>query len=342
MALPRNSLMRAAVITSHGGPECLAVENVETPSPRSDHVVVKVMAAGLNFHDVIERSTGYPGQTPPPMRTGLEGAGTVTAVGTAVTEFRVGDRVAWAAVPGSHAQFVEVPADSAIPLPPWLDPVDAAAVCSQGLTAHYLANSLRNITDGQTALVWAAAGGVGRLLTQLLAAKGVRVFAATSSPAKADAAIAAGAERAVANSDVAGAVSELTGGEGVDVVFDGVGAPTFDASLASVRRRGLLVIYGRAGGQVPPVDLFRLSSAGSVQLVRPRLTDFLTSRGELLHRATELFDAMHSGVVTVRVEATYPLDRIQDAHRQLESRAVIGKVVILPNALPPTGASATT
>jgi NADPH2:quinone reductase len=148
----------------------------------------------------------------------------------------------------------------------------------------------------------------------------------------------AGAERAVSNADALSAVKELTGGEGVDVVFDGVGAPTFDVSLASVRRRGLLVVYGRAGGQVPPVDLFRLSSAGSVQLVRPRLADFLTSRDELMHRATELFDAVHRGDLTVRVQATFPLDQIQEAHRLLESRTVVGKVVILVNSRHDLGA----
>ena len=323
--------MRAAIITAHGGPECLAVEDVPTPAPRTGHVLVKVTAAGLNFHDVIERRSGYPGQDPPPLPTGLEAAGTVTAVGAGVTAPAIGDRVVWAFVPGSHAQYVEVPAEVAIPLPASLEEVAAAAVCSQGLTAHYLVNSLRPIASGDTALVWAAAGGVGRLLTQLLAARGARVIAATSTPAKIDAALAAGAERAVLGPDVAATVKELTDGAGVDVVFDGIGAPTFDASLASVRRRGLLVVYGRTGGQVPPVDLLRLSSAGSVQLVRPRLSDFLTSRDELMYRATELFDAIDRGDVTVRVDATYALDDIQEAHRLLESRAVIGKVVVLPN-----------
>ena len=332
MAKPTTRGMRAAIITAHGGPECLAVEDVPTPAPRPGHVLVEVAAAGLNFHDVIERRSGYPGQDSPPLRTGLEAAGTVIAAGTGVVAPAIGDRVVWAAVPGSHAQYVEVPAEATIPLPDWLNPVDAAAVCSQGLTAHYLANSLRPIVAGDTALVWAAGGGVGRLLTQLLAAKGARVIAATSSPAKLDAAHTAGAERAVLGAEVPDAVKELTDGVGVDVVFDGVGAPTFDVSLASVRRRGLLVVYGRTGGQVPPVDLFRLSSAGSVMLVRPRLTDFLASREELLYRATELFDAIQSGEVTVRLGATFALEHIQEAHRLLESRAVIGKVVLLPNS----------
>ncbi|MEV6338865.1 quinone oxidoreductase [Nocardia vinacea] len=324
--------MRAAFITAHGGPECLAVEDAAVPTPAAGHVLVQVAAAGLNFHDVIERRSGYPGQPAPPIRTGLEGAGTVVAVGPGVVEPAVGDRVAWAAVPGSHAQFVEVPADVAIPMPAWLDPVEAAAVCAQGLTAHYLANSLRPMAVGETALVWAAAGGVGRLLTQFLAAKGVRVIAATSNAAKAAAAHEAGAEWSVHNSEIPEVVADVTGGAGVDVVFDGIGAPTFEASLASVRRRGLLVVYGRAGGQVPPVDLFRLSSAGSVQLVRPRLADFVASRKELVQRARELFEAIRDDQITVRVEARYPLEKIADAHRHLESGAVIGKIIVLPGA----------
>ncbi|HKS45843.1 MAG TPA: quinone oxidoreductase [Amycolatopsis sp.] len=322
--------MRAAVLKAHGGPERLAVESKEVPAPRAGHLLVRVAAAGLNFHDVIERRSGYPGRPAPPTGTGLEGAGEVIAVGPGVTEAKVGDQVAWAAVESSHAQYVEVPVADAIPVPGWLGAVDAAAVAAQGLTAHYLAFSLRSFAAGDTALVWAAAGGVGRLLTQFLAARGVRVIAATSSEVKAAVAREAGAERSVRYEDVPDAVRESTGGAGVDVVFDGIGAPTFDVSLGSVRRRGLLVVYGRAGGQVPPVDLFRLSGAGSVQLVRPRFIDFVATREELLFRSDELFAAIRSKDVTVRVEAVFSLEDIADAHRLLESRAAIGKVVILP------------
>jgi NADPH2:quinone reductase len=323
--------MRAAIITANGGPECVAVLDVEKPAPQPDHVVVEVAAAGLNFHDVNDRRTGYPGQPPPPKPTGLEGAGTVTSVGSGVTDLAPGDCVAWASVEGSHAQFVEVPAAECIRLPHGFDPVTAAAVCSQGLTAHYLANSLRPIGSGDIALVWGAAGGVGRLLTQMLKAKGARVIAATSSDAKAEAALDAGAELSVHNVDVPAAVKALTDGAGVDVVFDGIGAPTFDTSLASVRPRGLLAVYGHAGGRVPPVDLFQLAGAGSVQLVRPRLRDFIATREELLDRAAAVFAAIETGTITAHIEATYPLDQISDAHRLLESRAVIGKVMVLPN-----------
>lgn len=320
--------MRAAIITRHGDPEALTVEDVEVPVPRPGHVLVRVDAAGLNFHDVIERRSGYPGQAHPPLRTGLEGAGTVAVLGDGVSELSIGSRVMWGFVPGSHAEFVEVPVDEAVPVPRWVDPVHAAAVCAQGLTAHYLVSSLREFRPGDTALVWAAAGGVGRLLTQMLTAKEVRVLAACSSPEKVEAAREAGAHRCALNADVAGAVAEMTESRGVDVVFDGVGGPTFDTSLASVRRRGLLVVYGRAGGDVPPIDLGRLSAAGSVSLVRPRLVDFTASREELLSRAQDVFDWLQRGVVTVRVDATFTLDDIAEAHRLLESRGVIGKVVI--------------
>ena len=322
--------MRAAVITAYGGPENLVVDDVERPTPRPGNVLVEVEAAGLNFWDIIERQGRLPDQPPPPMRAGVEGAGTVVAVGAGITEPAVGDRVMWAHIPGSHAQLVEVPAVDTMPLPPWLSAVDAAAVCVQGLTAHYLANSLRITAAGDSALVWAAAGGVGRLLTQMLAAKGVRVIAAISSEAKAEAALAAGAERAALYPEVKAVVDELTGGAGVDVVFDGVGAPTFDTSLASVRRRGMLVAYGNAGGLLEPVDLRRFFTAGSVHFVRPGLAHFIASRDELLYRAKELFSAIQRGEVNVRVDATYPLSDICNAHQAFEDRAIIGKVVLLP------------
>ena len=322
--------MRAVVITCHGGPEVLSVDEVASPTPRSGHVLVRLEAAGLNFHDVIERRSGYPGQGEPPLRTGQEGCGTVTELGAGVSQIACGTRVMWGSGVGSHAEFVEVPADRAIPVPDWLDPTHAAAVCAQGLTAHYLANSIKDLRAGETALVWAAAGGVGRLLTQMLAAKGVRVLAATSSAQKADIAREAGAERAVLNADVPAAVKETTGGRGVDVVFDGVGAPTFDVGLASVRRRGLLVVYGRAGGQVPPIDIARLSGAGSITLVRPRFVDFTASREELLARSEQLLTWLRDGVVSVRIDAMFSLDDIAEAHRVLESRGVIGKVVLTP------------
>lgn len=321
---------RAAIITKHGGPEVLRVDHVDVPDPRPGHVLVKVDAGGLNFHDVIERSVGYPGQAVPPMRTGLEGAGIVAALGEDATGLDIGGRVMWGSVPGSHAEFVEVPAAAAIPIPPWLDSASAAAICAQGLTAHYLATSLKDLQEGSTALVWAAAGGVGRLLTQILSAKGVRVLAATSSPAKVEVAGGAGAERAVLNHEVPDAVADATGGEGVDVVFDGVGAPTFDTSLGCVRKRGLVVVYGRAGGPVPPIDIVRLSAAGSVSLVRPRLVDFIETRSELLRRADELLAWLQSGVVTVHIDSAFSLDDIAEAHRHLESRGVIGKVVLTP------------
>ncbi|CDO86161.1 hypothetical protein AWC29_29395 [Mycobacterium triplex] len=322
--------MRAAVITAYGGPENIVIKEVDKPTPQPGNVLVAVQAAGLNFRDIIERRGLLPGEPRPPVRAGVEGAGIVVAAAAGITEPAVGDRVMWAHIRGSHAELVEVPVQETIKLPPWLGAVDAAAICSQGLTAHYLANSLRLTVAGDSALVWAAAGGVGRLLTQMLAAKGARVIAAVSSEAKAEAALAAGAERAVLYSEVKTAIDVLTDGVGVDVVFDGVGGSTFDTSLASVRRRGMLVVYGIAGGPLPPVDPRRLYLAGSVYLVRPGLAHFIATRDELLYRAKELFAAIESGMITVRIDGKYPLSDIADAHRALESRATIGKVVLLP------------
>lgn len=323
--------MRAALIAAYGGPENLVVDDVERPTPLTGNVLVQVEAAGLNYWDIIERQGLLPDQPPPPLRAGVEGAGTVVAVAPGVTEPVVGDRVMWAHTPGSHAQVVEVPAAQTIPLPPWLSTIDAAAVCVQGLTAHFLANSVRIMAAGDSALVWAAAGGVSRLLTQMLAAKRVRVIAAVSSQAKAEAALAAGADRAVLYPEVKVVVNDLTDGAGVDVVFDGVGAPTFDTSLDCVRRRGMFVVYGNAGGSLPPIETGRLFAAGSVHFVRPGLAHFIASRDELLYRANELFSAIERREVTVRVDATYPLSGICDAHKALESRSVIGKVVVLPH-----------
>lgn len=320
--------MRQAVITAHGGPDCLGIEAVTTPPAIAGHVLVSVEAAGLNFHDVIERRTGYPGQPAPPLPAGLEAAGTITHLGPGVTDLSVGDRVVWGNVPGSHAEIVRVPAAMAIPIPASIDSAVAASVCAQGLTAHYLATSLTGQAPGNTALVWAAAGGVGRLLVQMLVRSGVRVLAAASTNEKIAVAMEAGAERAVLNGDVASAVTELTEGLGVDVVFDGIGAPTFDVSLASVRRRGLLVVYGRAGGQVPPIDLSRLSGAGSVQLIRPRLADYVVTRQELLARASDVFAWLEDGSITSLIDRTLPFEDITAAHELLESRAVAGKIIL--------------
>ena len=322
--------MRAAVITAFGGPENIEVKDVEQPTPRPGTVVVQVEAAGLNYYDVVERCGNFPDQPQPPLRAGVEGAGTVVSVAPDVSEPAVGDRVMWMHVPGSHAQFIEVPAIETIPLPEWLAFSDAAAVCVQGLTAHYLANSVRTASAGDTALVWAAAGGVGRLLTQMLTAKGVRVIAATSNDVKAEAAREAGAVRAVTYADVEAAVKDVTAGAGVDVVYDGVGAPTFEAGLASLRSRGLLAVYGGAGGRLQPVDPWVLAAAGSVQFTRTRLHDFTTTREELLTRAEEIIAGIRRGDLSVRIEATYALVDIAEAHRALESRSTIGKIVVIP------------
>lgn len=323
--------MRAVFVTAYGGPENLELRELPRPEPARDRLLVRVDAAGVNFHDVIERRGGYPGQPEPPIRVGLEAAGEVVEVGTDATGVSVGDRVVWAMEPGSHAELVEVPVDAAVTLPPGIETTTAAALFSQGLTAHYLTNALHRFQPGETALVWAAAGGVGRLLTQMLTAQGGRVIAAVSTEEKLAAARSAGAILATRYEDAGDAVEEITDGAGVDVVFDGVGAPTFGRSLAYVRRRGLVVVFGAAGGKVPPVELSQLSGAGSVRLVRPRLVDFIADRDELLRRANDLFASLADGDFDVSIGGTFPLSAVADAHRALESRATSGKLILIPD-----------
>lgn len=324
--------MRAVVIPRHGAPDVLEVQDAETPAVTDGHVLVRTEAMGLNFHDIIERRSGYPGNEPP-VRAGLEGAGRIVAVPTSrpsESGLDIGQRVMWGAVPGSHADYVLVPMAQAIPIPDWLDGATAAAICSQGLTAHYLAYSLRPLGEGDTALVWAAAGGVGRYLTQMLAGSGVRVIAAVSSAEKTEVARQAGAIAACLNEGVDDQVRSATEGRGVDVVFDGVGAPTFDTSLSSLKPRGLFVSYGRAGGAIPPIAVERLSGAGSISLIRPRLVDFIATRDELLERASSVIAMLRRGRIAARIDATYSLDNVSDAHRFLESRKAIGKVLLTP------------
>lgn len=322
--------MRAVVINAFGGTENLAVVELPDPEPLPGHVVVRVEAAGLNFLDVLRRRGEFIDGLELPVPAGSEGAGVVVAVGARTPGLTVGDRVVWPSIPGSHAELVSVPATHAVPLPAWLDSTDAAALFSQGLTAQYLAHSLHGFRADDTALVWAAAGGVGRLLTQMLAVQGVRVIAAASTEAKRQMARASGAEVAVAYDEVLAAVDEFTKGVGVDVVLDGVGAPTFEDSLTSVRRRGMVVVYGGSGGQTPPVDLIRLSAAGSVRLVRPRFIDFHATPDELAERANELFATISRGEITVQIAGAYPLSEVAAAHQALESREAAGKVILLP------------
>jgi NADPH:quinone reductase len=323
--------MRAVVVTKTGGPEVLVAQDRPTPGPGPGEVRVDVAAAGVNFIDVYFRTGAYP--MPTPFIAGSEGAGVVSAVGSGVTDFQEGDHVAWAMVPGAgYAEQVIVPVARAVPVPAGIDDETAGAVLLQGLTAHYLTRSTYPVRPGETALVHAAAGGVGLLLTQVLTSMGVRVIATTSTPGKEALAREAGAAEVIRydREDVSTEVARLTEARGVDVVYDGVGRATFDGSIDSLRPRGMFVSYGSASGKVAPVDPTLLMSKGSLFFTRPTLGHYVATRDELLERSRELFGWVASGQLSVRVGARYTLDQARKAHEDLESRGTTGKSVIIP------------
>lgn len=319
---------KAIQVRTTGGPDVLTYTEIEEPKPGPGELVVDVAAAGVNYIDTYHRSGAYPREVP--FVAGLEGAGMVRAVGQDVSGFAVGDRVAWADGPGSYAEQVTVSAEATVAVPAGVDFTLAAAVMLQGLTAHYLVTSVYPVAAGDTVLVHAAAGGVGLLLTQLVRARGGRVIATVSTPEKEQLALAAGAEEIVGYEDFPERCRELTGGLGVAAVYDGVGRSTFDGSLASLRTRGTLALFGAASGPVEPVDPQRLNSAGSVFLTRPKLADYVATREELEWRASELFDALLSGTLSVRIGGTYPLAEARRAHEDLEGRRTTGKLLLLP------------
>lgn len=319
---------KAIVVGTTGGPDVLDHTDVTVADPGDGELLVDVAAAGVNFIDTYQRSGQYPRDLP--FVLGVEGAGTVAAVGPGVSGFRVGDRVAWAMTPGSYAEQAVIPASSAVPVPDEADIELAAAVLLQGLTAHYLATSVYPVRQGDTVLVHAAAGGVGLLLTQLVRARGGRVLATTSTKEKERLALDAGAETVLGYDDFPAQVRDLTGGEGVAAVYDGVGRSTFDGSLDSLRVRGTLALFGASSGPVEPVDPQRLNAAGSVFLTRPNLANYIATRDELEWRAGELFDALGAGDLTVHIGGRYPLAEARQAHIDLEGRKTTGKLLLLP------------
>ena len=323
--------MRAVVVEQTGGPEVLRVGDIEAPVPGPGDVLVVVAAAGVNFIDVYERTGGYPKELP--FVLGSEGAGTVTAVGDGVTDVAVGYRVAWAMVPGTgYTEQAAVPAERVVRVPEGVDSETAAAVMLQGMTAHYLCESTYPARSGETALVHAAAGGVGLLLTQMLAAKGVRVIATTSTEEKAELARGAGADEVVnyTEADVVGEVRRLTDGRGVEVVYDGVGRSTFDASLDCLRPRGMMVLFGASSGPVPPLDPQVLNRKGSLFLTRPTLGHYIATRDELLERAGSVLGQVAEGRLHVRIGGRYPLEQVGRAHEDLEGRRTTGKLLVVP------------
>jgi NADPH2:quinone reductase len=321
----------ALVVTAHGGREVLTVEDRASPPPGPGQALVEVAAAGVNFIDVYQRTGTYPGPTP--FVAGNEGAGVVLAVGEGVGGLVEGDRVAWPQGRGSAARYAVVPASTLVVVPETVDLETAAAVMLQGLTAHYLTTSTYAVRPGDVALVHAAAGGVGQLLVQSIRARGGTVIATAGTPDKCATASGLGAEHVVNYRDVADVAAEvrrLTGGRGVDVAYDGVGRDTFDASLASLRPRGLLALFGGASGQVPPFDIQRLNSGGSLFLTRPSLGHHLATREELEWRAGEVLGAVAGGSLRVTIGGRYPLAEAAEAYADLEGRRTEGKLLLVP------------
>jgi len=322
--------MRAIIVRELGGPEVLAIGERDDPQPKPGEIVVKVAAAGVNYMDIYQRSGIGNYKTPTPYTPGGEGAGIVLAVGEGVTEFAVGDPVAWAGAPGSYAEQVALPAASAVPVPPGFDLKIAAAVMLQGITAHYLCNSTFPVQEGNITVVHAAAGGVGLLLTQMVKRRGGIVVATTSTTAKAVLAQRAGADHVTSYEEFGEAVMRLSGERGASVVFDGVGQATFDASLAALRPRGMMVLYGAASGPVPPFDPQRLNTGGSLFLTRPTMANYIADRAELLWRAGELFEWLSKGELDVRIGGEYPLADARRAQEDLAARRTTGKLLLIP------------
>lgn len=323
------SSMRAIQVAKTGGPEVLGLTQTAVPKPGADQVLIRVEAAGVNFIDTYQRSGSY--QIPLPFTPGNEGAGVVTAVGPGATEFSAGDRVAWTGALGGYAQYAAVPEKNIVRLPDWIDFATAAASLLKGLTAHYLLWSSYDAQPGESILVHAGAGGVGLILTQWATAKGVRVITTAGTPQKAELSRKAGATHVLDyEEDVAARVRELTEGEGVAAVYDGVGKSTFDASIAATRVRGFVVLFGAASGPVPPFELQRLNSAGSLFVTRPTLASHLRDRAETNWRAEALFSAIERGVVKISATERYPLEEAARAHRDLEGRRTTGSVVLIP------------
>ncbi|HXT56656.1 MAG TPA: quinone oxidoreductase [Candidatus Eisenbacteria bacterium] len=322
--------MKAIRIHNHGGPEVLAYEDVPVPEPRAGEARVKIEASGVNFIDIYHRIGLYPMNRP--CILGSEGAGIVDALGEGVSEVKPGDRVAYAMIPGSYAEYAVVPAVKLVPVPDDIDAKSAAGIMLQGMTAHYLTHSTYPLQKGDTALVHAAAGGVGLLLVQVAKLLGAKVIGTVSTQAKADLARRAGADEIIqyTQADFLAEVKRITNGQGVHVVYDSVGATTFEKSLDCLRPRGYLVLFGQSSGPVAAFDPAKLAAKGSLFLTRPSLAHYALTRTELLRRATDLFDWMQAGKLTLRIEKSLPLQDAREAQQLLEKRKTTGKLILIP------------
>jgi len=322
--------MKAIQIRQTGGPEVLTLVDLPAPEPKANEALIEIKAAGINFIDVYIREGRYP--SPLPFIAGQEASGAITAVGSEVTNLKPGDRVAYCGTPGSYAEYAAVPADRLVKTPSDLDFDSAAAAMLQGMTAHYLCRSTYPIKSGETALIHAAAGGVGQLLVQMCKRLGARVIATAGNEEKANLARAAGADECIVYTqrDFESDTLRLTDGRGVDVVYDGVGKATFDKDLNVLRPRGYLVLFGGASGAVPPFDLIKLSQKGSLFITRPTLVHYTATRKELEWRAGDVLQMIANGELKLQIHHRYPLAEAQQAHRDLEGRKTTGKLLLIP------------
>ena len=322
--------MKAIRVEEFGAPEVLAYKEALRPEATPGEILVEVEAAGVNFIDVYHRTGAY--QTGLPLTPGVEGAGEVAAVGMDVSQFERGDRVAYAMVMGSYAEYVTVPVEKAVRVPDGFDLRQAAAVMLQGMTAHYLSHSTYSLQEHESALIHAAAGGVGSLLVQMAKLRGAHVTGTTSTEGKAQAAGELGADEVILYTEVdfEEEIKRITLGEGVDVVYDGVGKTTFRKGLNCLRQRGTMVLFGQASGPVEPIDPQTLKQKGSLYLTGPSLGDYIATREELEDRANDLFEWIESGELTVRIDRTFPLKEASEAHRYIEGRRTQGKLLLIP------------
>jgi NADPH2:quinone reductase len=322
--------MKAIQVKQPGGSEAMQLVDLPIPQPKADEAVVKLAAIGVNFIDVYFREGRYKAQMP--VVLGQEGAGAVTAVGAAVKDLKIGDRVAWSGLLGSYAEYEAVPANRLVPVPDSVTDQQAGSAMLQGMTAHYLSHDTFPLKRGDTALLHAAAGGVGLLLTQMAHNIGARVIATVSTEEKAASAREAGADEIIlyTQSDFEAETKRLTDGKGVDVVYDSVGKTTFEKGLNILRPRGMMVLFGGSSGAVPPFDLITLAHKGSLFVTRPTLLTYIASREELVVHSEAVFGMITSGKLKLRIEHTYPLAEAARAHRDLEGRKTTGKLLLIP------------
>ncbi|HLK07254.1 MAG TPA: quinone oxidoreductase [Candidatus Angelobacter sp.] len=322
--------MKAIQVQKTGGPEALTLVDLPVPKPKANEAVVKIAAIGVNFIDVYFREGRYPAALP--FVDGQEAAGTVSEIGSEVTTVKPGDRVAYTGVIGAYAEYAAVPADRLVHVPDKITDHQAAAAMLQGMTAHYLVNSTYPLKKGETALIHAAAGGVGLLLVQMAKNIGARAIGTVGTEEKAKLAREAGAEEVIiyTQQDFEVETKRLTENKGVHVVYDGVGKSTFEKGLNVLRPRGYMVLFGGASGAVPPFDPIALSQKGSLFVTRPSLVHYIATRQELEHRSSDVFNMINAGKLKLRIGHVYKLEDVQQAHRDLEGRKTTGKILLVP------------